>query len=48
MGLDNIRKAEWLEPGRVRGYLLLLALVNAGAVAYLLLTQRGGVEPTDF
>lgn len=48
MGLDNIRKAEWLEPGRVRGYLLLLALVNAGAVAYLLLTQRGGVDANGF
>jgi len=48
MGWDAIRKAEWLEPGRVRGYLLLLALVNAGAVVYLLATQRGGVDANGF
>jgi len=48
MGLDTIRKAEWLEPGRVRGYLLLLALVNAGALAYLLLTQQDGVDANGF
>ena len=48
MGRDVIRKAEWLEPGRVRGYLLLLALVNAGALAYLLLTQKGGVDANGF
>ena len=48
MGWDAIRKAEWLEPGRVRGYLLLLALVNAGAVVYLLATQKGGVDVNGF
>lgn len=48
MGWDAIRKAEWLEPGRVRGYLLLLALVNAGAVVYLLATQKGGVDANGF
>lgn len=48
MGWDAIRKAEWLEPGRVRGYLLLLALVNAAAVVYLLATQKGGVDVNGF
>lgn len=48
MGWDVIRKAEWLEPGRVRGYLLLLALVNAGAAAFLLVTQKGGVDANGF
>ena len=48
MGWDAIRKAEWLEPGRVRGYLLLLALVNAGAVVFLLATQKGGVYANGF
>jgi hypothetical protein len=48
MGWDAIRKAEWLEPGRVRGYLLLLALVNAGAVVFLLATQKGGVDANGF
>lgn len=48
MGWDVLRKAEWLEPGRVRGYLVLLALVNVAALAYLLLTQKGGVDANGF
>ena len=48
MGWDVLRKAEWLEPSRVRGYLVLLALVNVGALAYLLLTQNGGVDANGF
>lgn len=48
MGLDFIRKAEWLEPGRVRGYLLLLALINAGALVFLLATQKNGVDANGF
>lgn len=48
MRWDVIRKAEWLEPGRVRGYLLLLALVNAGAAFFLLATATNGVDANGF
>lgn len=48
MSWDSIRKAEWLEPGRVRGYLLLLALVDAGAAIFLLATAKDGVDANGF
>jgi hypothetical protein len=44
MGLDWFRKAEWLDRGRVGGYLAILALVNCGALAWLIGTSAGGVD----
>lgn len=48
MGWDMLRKAEWLEPGRVRGYVLLLALVQAAVLAFLLATAQNGVDRNGF
>jgi hypothetical protein len=48
MGPDVIRKAEWLEPGRVRGYLLLLALVQVGVLVFQLITAKNGVDANGF
>jgi hypothetical protein len=48
MGWDVLRKAEWLEPGRVRGYLLLLALVQVGVLVVQLATATNGVDANGF
>lgn len=48
MGWDSLRKAEWLEPGRVRGYLLLLALVQVGVLLFQLATAKNGVDANGF
>lgn len=48
MGWDIFRKAEWLEPGRVRGYLLLLAAVQIAVLAFQLLTATNGVDANGF
>jgi hypothetical protein len=48
MGWDVLRKAEWLEPGRVRGYLLLLALVQVGVLVFQLATATNGVDANGF
>ena len=44
MGLDWFRKAEWLDRGRVRGYLSILALINCAALAWLIGTASAGVD----
>ncbi|WP_379921393.1 glycosyltransferase family 87 protein [Erythrobacter sp. R86502] len=48
MGWDAILKAEWLGPERARGYLLLLALVNAATLVFLLVTARDGIDRNGF
>jgi hypothetical protein len=48
MGWDVLRKAEWLEPGRVRGYLLLLALVQVGVLVFQLATATNGIDANGF
>lgn len=48
MGAEFLRKAEWLGESRARGYLVLLALVNLGTLAFLLLTATGGVDRNGF
>jgi hypothetical protein len=48
MGWDTIRKAEWLEPGRVRGYLLLLAAVQVGVLLFQLITAKNGIDANGF
>jgi hypothetical protein len=48
MGWDVFRQAEWLGAERARGYLLLLALINAGTIALLLLTAKGGIDRNGF
>lgn len=47
MGLDFFRRADWLDR-RARGYLLLLAVLNLGLLAYLLATGRGGIDRNGF
>lgn len=44
MGVDALRKAEWLGESCARGYLVLLALVNCAMLAFLLATAKGGVD----
>lgn len=48
MGLEAIRDARWLNKGRARGYLLLLAVMNAATLVFLLATSRGGVDRNGF
>lgn len=48
MGWDFIRRAEWLGPGRARGYLILFAVVNVATLAALLLTSRNGIDRNGF
>jgi hypothetical protein len=48
MGVDALRKAEWLGESRARGYLVLLALVNCAMLAFLLATAKGGVDRNGF
>jgi hypothetical protein len=44
MGADFFRRADWLDAGRVRGYLRLVAVLNLFTLAGLLVTSRGGVD----
>jgi hypothetical protein len=48
MRLDFIRRADWLEPGRVRGYLWIFALLNLATFVFLLATSRNGVDRNGF
>lgn len=48
MGLGWLRDAHWLNRGRVRGYLLLLAGFNLAVLVYLLATSRGGVDRNGY
>jgi len=48
MGIDFLRRAEWLGPARARGYLLLLAAVNVGLLGFLVLTATNGVDRNGF
>lgn len=48
MGVDFIRKAEWLGASRARGYMLLLAVVNVATLAFLVLTATNGVDRNGF
>lgn len=42
------RTAAWLDRGRVRGYLILLAALNALTLAFLLATSQDGVDRNGF
>ncbi|HUD27893.1 MAG TPA: glycosyltransferase family 87 protein [Novosphingobium sp.] len=48
MGADFLRRMDWLGAARVRGYLRLLALLNAAMLAFLVLTAQGGVDRNGF
>jgi hypothetical protein len=54
MGLDWVKTGAWLNPGRVRAYLILLALANLLSLGWLLFSAAGGLDPqgrllgTDF
>lgn len=48
MGGDFFRTAAWLGESRVRGYLVLLALVNVAMLAVIVLTAKGGVDRNGF
>jgi Glycosyltransferase family 87 len=48
MGLDWLRHAHWLDAARVRGYLWLLALLNAAALIWLIATSSGGIDRNGF
>jgi Glycosyltransferase family 87 len=48
MGLDWLRHADWLDAARVRGYLWLLALLNAGMLVWLIGSSSGGVDRNGF
>lgn len=47
-GLNFIREARWLGGERVRGYLRLLALVNAATLILLLVTSKNGIDRNGF
>ena len=44
MGREWFRTAEWLDPGRVRGYLLIFAAVNILTLVWLISTSSGGID----
>lgn len=48
MGWDVLRKAEWLGESRARGYLVLLALAQAGMLVFLLATAKNGIDRNGF
>lgn len=54
MGLDSMRTGAWLNPGRVRAYLRVLAAANALSLLWLLVGASDGLDPqgrllgTDF
>jgi Glycosyltransferase family 87 len=48
MGLDWLRHANWLDAARVRGYLWLLALLNLGALVWLVATSSGGIDRNGY
>jgi hypothetical protein len=48
MGVDFLRKAEWLGETRARVYLMLLAGVNAAMLAVIVLGSKGGVDANGF
>jgi alpha-1,2-mannosyltransferase len=47
MGIGFLREAHWLK-GRMRGYLVLFALLNVATLVFLLATSRGGVDRNGF
>jgi Glycosyltransferase family 87 len=48
MGLDWLRHAMWLDAARLRGYLWLLALLNAGTLAWLIGTSQSGIDRNGY
>jgi hypothetical protein len=46
--LDFLRSAAWLDAGRARGYLWLIAGLNLAMLAYLIGSARGGVDSRGF
>ncbi len=48
MGLEFLRRANWLDAARARGYLRLVALLNLAILALLLATSHGGVDRNGF
>lgn len=46
--LDFLRSAAWLDAGRARGYLWLIAGLNLAMLAYLVGSARGGVDSRGF
>ncbi len=48
MGREWLRTADWLDPSRVRGYLLMLAAINIATLAWLIGTSHGGVDRNGF
>ena len=48
MGLDFLRRADWLDAKRARGYLRLLAALNVGVLVLLVATSHGGVDRNGF
>ncbi|AXB76734.1 glycosyltransferase family 87 protein [Novosphingobium sp. P6W] len=48
MGADFLRTMDWLGAARARGYLRLLALLNAVMLVALIVTSHGGVDRNGF
>ncbi|MBV1687243.1 DUF2029 domain-containing protein [Novosphingobium sp. G106] len=48
MGVDFIRRADWLGEARARGYLWCVALLNVAALILLVATSRGGIDRNGF
>ncbi len=48
MRRDWLRNADWLDPARVRGYLLILAAINIATLAWLIGTSQGGIDRNGF
>ncbi len=46
--IERLRNGEWLDAGRVRGYLVLFAALNLAVIAFLLATSNGGVDRNGF
>lgn len=48
MGREFFRDADWLDARRTRGYFWIAAVVNTGALAFLLLTSHHGIDRNGF
>ncbi len=46
--IERLRSGDWLDAARVRGYLILFALLNGAALALLIVTSRGGIDRNGF
>lgn len=46
--IERLRSGDWLDAARVRGYLIVFALLNGAVLAFLIATSHGGIDRNGF